>query len=556
MIEKPKRSDAIVAGASRAPARSMLRAAGFRDRDFAAPMIAVVGSASNVTPCNMHLGGLAAQVAEGVRAAGCAPVDFNTIVVSDGITMGAPGMRASLISREVIADSIELAVRGHALDGAAIVVGCDKTIPAAAMALARLNVPGAVFYGGTIMPGRRAGKDLSIQDVFEAVGAHAAGRIDDEELAAVEKAACPGAGSCGGQFTANTMAMALVFMGLSPMGSADPPATAPEKTAEAMRVGRIVADLARADRPAREFITQASLRNAMVAVIASGGSTNAVLHLVAIAAEAGFTLPIDAFDHLSRTTPVIADLKPTGRFFAYDLHRAGGMRLFGRRLMDAGLLTDAPTVSGRMLFEELADGVETPGQEVVTTASRPLKASGGLRILYGDLAPEGAVFKMADDRQTRFRGPARVFDGEEAAFAAVAQRRIVAGDVVVIRFEGPKGGPGMREMLGVTGALAGQGLAGKVALLTDGRFSGASHGFVIGHITPEAAEGGPIARLLDDDVVTIDAVARRIDVDGDLAARTPAPAPDRREWGGAFAKYARLVSSASRGAVTLIQQRD
>ncbi|MBY0420849.1 MAG: dihydroxy-acid dehydratase [Parvularculaceae bacterium] len=552
----PKRSDDIVAGPARAPARAMLRAAGFGDEDFRRPMIAVVGSSSNVTPCNMHLGALARHVGDGVRAGGAAAIDFNTIVVSDGITMGAPGMRASLISREVIADSIELAVRGHSLDGAAIIVGCDKTIPAAAMALARLNVPGAVLYGGTIMPGRLDGRDLSIQDVFEAVGAHAAGRIGDGELSAVEKAACPGAGSCGGQFTANTMAMALAFMGLSPMGSADPPATSPEKAEEAERVGRLAADLARAKRPARDFITPASIKNSMVAVIASGGSTNAVLHLVAIAAEAGLALSIDDFDRLSRETPVIADLKPTGRFFAYDLYRAGGMRLFGRRLMEAGLIADAPTVSGRSLFAELAEGAETAGQQVVTTAAAPIKKSGGLRILYGDLAPDGAVFKMADDKQSRFRGPARVFDGEEAAFAAVSRRAIVEGDVVVIRFEGPKGGPGMREMLGVTGALAGQGLAGKVALLTDGRFSGASHGFVIGHIAPEAAEGGPIARLRDGDVVAIDAEARRIDVEADLGGRPSAPPPDRSEWGGAFAKYAKLVSSASKGAVTLVQRKD
>jgi dihydroxy-acid dehydratase len=535
----------------------MLRAAGFGDRDFAQPMVAVVGSASNVTPCNMHLGALAEPLRAGVRAGGATPIDFNTIVVSDGVTMGSEGMRASLISREVIADSIELAVRGHALDGAAILVGCDKTIPAAAMALARLDVPGAVFYGGTIMPGRLGARDLSIQDVFEAVGAHAAGKISDDELAAVEKSACPGAGSCGGQFTANTMAMALAFMGLSPMGSADPPATAPEKRDEAERCGRIVATLAREDVTARRFVTPRSVRNAAIAVIASGGSTNAVLHLIAIAAEAGFAFDIEDFDRLSRTTPVLADLKPTGRFLARDLYAAGGMRLFGRRLMDAGLIEDAPTVSGRSLFEEVADAEETAGQAVVAPVGRPFKATGGLRVLFGDVAPEGAVYKMAGDDQTRFKGPARVFDGEEAAFAAVAARAIKAGDVVVIRHEGPKGGPGMREMLAVTGALAGQGLAGKVALLTDGRFSGASHGFVIGHVAPEAAEGGPIARLKDGDIVVIDAEARRIDVDADLSARPAAPgARMGARFGGAFAKYAMLVSSASKGAVTIAEPKD
>lgn len=535
----------------------MLRAAGFSDQDFRQPMIAVVSSASNITPCNMHLGALAEPLRAGVRAGGATPIDFNTIVVSDGISMGSDGMRASLISREVIADSIELAVRGHGLDGAAILVGCDKTIPAAAMALARLNVPGGVFYGGTIMPGRLGARDLSIQDVFEAVGAHAAGTISTEDLAAVEKGACPGAGSCGGQFTANTMAMALAFMGLSPMGSADPPAVAPEKRDEAERCGRIVADLARTNTTARNFVTPRSVRNAAIAVIASGGSTNAVLHLIAIAAEAGFDFDIEEFDALSRRTPVLADLKPTGRFLARDLYAAGGMRLFGRRLMEAGLIEDAPTVSGRPLFDELSDASETPGQEVVAAADRPFKKTGGLRILYGDVAPEGAVYKMAGDAYRRFAGPARVFDGEEAAFAAVSARAIREGDVVVIRHEGPKGGPGMREMLAVTGALAGQGLAGKVALLTDGRFSGASHGFVIGHVAPEAADGGPIARIVDGDMVTIDADARRIDVDADIRTRTPAPPPAASaRFGGAFAKYARLVSSASKGAVTTTPSKD
>jgi len=547
-----KRSDAITKGASRAPARAMLRGAGLSDADLQKPLIAVVNTWSTVTPCNLHLAALAEPVRKGVRAGGGVPIDFNTIVVSDGITMGAEGMRASLISREVIADSIELAVRGHSLDGAVILVGCDKTIPAAAMALARLDIPGCVLYGGTILPGRCEGRDISIQDVFEAVGAHAAGTITDATLDAIERAACPGAGACGGQFTANTMAMALAFLGLAPMGAGDVPAVAPEKAREAERCGRLAAELTLKGVCARGFITGASLRNAATAVVASGGSTNAVLHLAAIAAEAGVPFSIDLFDRLSRETPVIADLKPGGKYLARDLYAAGGAALFGKRLMEAGRLADAPTVSGRTLFEELRAARETPGQTVVAAVDRPFKATGGVRILYGDVAPEGAVLKTAGYGDGAFAGPARVFDGEEAAFAAVSARAIKAGDVAVIRHEGPKGGPGMREMLAVTAALAGQGLAGKVALITDGRFSGASHGFVIGHVSPEAALAGPIALLKDGDRIRIDAESRRIDADVDWAARRAAftPRPPAR-LGGVFDKYARLVSSASKGATTI-----
>ncbi len=549
--QEQRRSHAITRGPARAPARAMLRGAGLTDDDFSRPLIAVVNTWSTVTPCNLHLGALSEPVREGVRAGGGTPIDFNTIVVSDGVTMGADGMRASLISREVIADSIELAVRGHSLDGAIILVGCDKTIPAAAMALARLDIPGIVFYGGTILPGRCGEKDVSIQDVFEAVGAHAAGTIDDAELDAIERAACPGAGACGGQFTANTMAMALAFLGLAPFGAGDVPAVDPKKAAEAERCGRLAAAQTLAGESARSYITPASLRNAATAVVASGGSTNAVLHLAAIAAEAGVPFSIDIFDTLSRETPVITDLKPGGKYLARDLYAAGGLRLFGSRLKDAGGIEDAPTVSGKSLFEEFAEAAETPGQRVISSVDKPFKATGGLRILYGDVAPDGAVLKTAGYGDGSFEGRARVFECEEDAFAAVAKREIKAGDVVVIRYEGPRGGPGMREMLGVTAALAGQGLAGKVALLTDGRFSGASHGFVIGHISPEAATGGPIALLRDGDVIRIDAEARRIDADVDWTARRAGFTPRApKRLGGAFDKYARLVSSASKGAVT------
>lgn len=553
---KAKRSDAITKGPAKAPARAMLRAAGYDDKDFAQPMVGLVNTWSTVTPCNMHLADLAEPVREGLRAGGVTPIDFNTIVVSDGITMGSVGMRASLISREVIADSIEMAVRGHSLDAAIILVGCDKTLPAAAMALARMDVPGLIFYGGTIMPGhcviRGEERDLSIQDVFEAVGAHSSGAITDDELDTIERTACPGAGACGGQFTANTMAMLLAFLGLAPMGAGDPPAIDGAKADEAVRCGELAARLAHEGLNARQFITEASLRNAATAVVASGGSTNAVLHLAAIAAEAGVPFSIDLFDELSRTTPVITDLKPGGRFLAKDLYEAGGMRVFGKRLVEGGKITDIPTVSGRTLFEELAEAQETEGQTIVRSVDAPLKETGGLRVLYGDLAPEGSVLKTAGYDDGAFEGRARVFDSEEEAFAAVSNREIVEGDVVVIRYEGPKGGPGMREMLATTAAVAGQGLAGKVAMITDGRFSGASHGFVIGHVAPEAANGGPIALIEEGDMIRIDAEARRIDVDIDWEARRAAfkPKPAKR-MGGAFDKFAALAASASRGAVTI-----
>jgi dihydroxy-acid dehydratase len=544
-----RRSQVVTRGPNRAAARSYLRAAGMDDAAFSRPMIAVVNTWSSVTPCNMHLGDLAEHVRRGVRDAGGVPIDFNTIMVTDGISMGTPGMKASLISREVIADSIELAVQGHQLDGVICIVGCDKTIPAAAMALARMDLPGLVLYGGTIMPGINSGKEISIQDVFEAIGAHGAGTLDDAGLRAVEAAACPGAGACGGQFTANTMAMALSVMGISPMGANDVPAIHQDKPAEAERCGRLIVDLTVRGANARQFITRDAVMNAAIAVSASGGSTNAVLHLTAIAAEAGVNFTIEDCHTACETTPVICDLKPGGRFLASHLFAAGGTRLVTKRLADTGKLTDTPTVSGRRLFAEADEAIETSGQEVVTDFTRPVMARGSYAVLYGNVAPEGAVIKLAGHEIAQFKGPARVFESEDAAFDAVQDGDIHEGDVIVIRYEGPKGGPGMREMLQVTAALKGRGVK-DVALITDGRFSGASYGFVIGHVAPEAAAGGPIARIAEGDIVAIDVPARRIDVSAELSTRMFTP-PVRPAPVGAFAKYAALVSSASKGAVTI-----
>ncbi|HVV34107.1 MAG TPA: dihydroxy-acid dehydratase [Vitreimonas sp.] len=551
--QKPKRSDAITAGPNRAAARSYLRATGFDDADFARPLIAVVNTWSSVTPCNMHLGDLAEHVRRGVREAGGKPIDFNTIVVTDGIAMGSPGMKASLISREIIADSIELAVQGHQLDGVVCIVGCDKTIPAAAMALARMDLPGCVLYGGTIMPGRYQGRDISIQEVFEAVGAHGAGTLDDAGLKEVEKAACPGAGACGGQFTANTMAMALSMMGLSPMGASDVPAVHRDKPAEAERCGRLAVELTQRGHTARRFITKESLRNAAVACSASGGSTNAVLHLVAIAAEAGVPFGVEDCHAACESAPVICDLKPGGQFLAHHLFSAGGTRLVAKRLMEAGKVGDAPTVSGRSLFDEAREAVETTGQQVVRTFAAPVIPRGSYAVIYGDVAPDGAVIKLAGHNIAHFEGPARVFDSEEASFEAVQRGAINEGDVLVIRYEGPKGGPGMREMLQVTAALKGRGLK-DVALITDGRFSGASYGFVVGHVSPEAAEDGPIGRVRDGDIIRIDVPSRAISVNADLSSRRAQP-PAKAALVGAFAKYAALVSSASQGAVTIPNAR-
>jgi dihydroxy-acid dehydratase len=528
----------------------MLRATGLSQEQIARPLIAVVHSYSDVSPCNLNLRDLAQHVRAGIVEAGGTPIEFNTIAVTDGIAMGTEGMRASLISREVITDSIELAVRGHCLDGLVVLCGCDKTIPAAAMALARLDLPGLMLYGGSILPGHHGGKAITIQDVFEAVGAHAAGRIGDEELAAIESKACPGAGACGGQFTANTMALASSFLGLAPMQGNDIPATDPAKTEAARTSGRRVMALVQQALSARSFLNETSLRNAAAAVTATAGSTNAVLHLLAIAREAGVTLGLDAFDAISRATPVIADLKPGGRFMAPDMYLAGGARLLAQRLRQAGLIADAPTVSGLSLFEESELASEHPGQQVIVSADHPIKARGGFAVLYGNLAPEGCVVKLAGHGNLNFTGSARVFDGEEAAFKAVQARSIKAGDVVVIRGEGPVGGPGMREMLAVTAALVGQGLGGEVALITDGRFSGATYGFMVGHICPESALGGPIAYLRDGDDIEIDVDAQRISTRADLSARSAAPPRPDRPKSGVFAKYAAQVSSASTGAVT------
>ncbi|MDT8408972.1 MAG: dihydroxy-acid dehydratase [Wenzhouxiangellaceae bacterium] len=544
-------SDKIKKGLHRAPARAMLKATGLSDDDIARPLVAVVNTWSEVTPCNFHLRELAKPLKDGIRAAGGTPIEFNTILVTDGISMGSEGMKASLISRETIADSIELVVRGHCLDAVVVLAGCDKTLPAAAMALARLDRPGLVLYGGSIMPGRHHELAITIQDVFEAVGACAAGRIDEEELTEVENSACPGAGACGGQFTANTMAMALTMLGLSPMGANDVPAVHPDKVAEAERCGRLVMEMFERGLSARSLITVETLRNAATLVTATAGSTNAVLHLLAIAREAGCEFLLDEFDAIARTTPVITDLKPGGRFMAPDLFVAGGTRLVARELLRAGKISDSQTSSGRSLFDEIGQAREKPGQQVVRAVETPFKPRGGFGILYGKLAPAGCVIKLAGHGRLDHEGPARVFDSEEDAFAAVQAGRIVAGDVVVIRYEGPRGGPGMREMLAVTAALVGQGLSDSVALVTDGRFSGATYGFMIGHVSPEAADGGPLALIRDGDRIRIDVEQQRLDTDADLEAR-------RSQWQprspaalqGAYARYIAQVSSASEGAVT------
>ncbi|HAC02275.1 dihydroxy-acid dehydratase [Brevundimonas naejangsanensis] len=545
------RSTAVTQGPNRAAARSYLRAAGMQDADFDKPMIGIVNTWSTVTPCNMHLDRLAKDVRAGIIAAGGYPVDFNTIVVADGISMGTAGMKASLISREVVADSIELAIEGHQLDGVVCIVGCDKTIPAAAMALARMDIPGLVYYGGTILPGVIGAKEVSVQEVFEAIGAHAAGSLDDAGLKAVESAVCPGAGACGGQFTANTMAMALSMMGISPMGANDVPAVDPAKGAEGERCGRLIVERVFAGDTARKYITKASLKNAAVAVSASGGSTNAVMHLTAIAAEAGVDFGVEDCHQACVEAPVICDLKPGGRFLASHLYAAGGTRLVAQRLAEAGKIANVPTVSGRSLFAEAGDAEEQPGQQVVTSFDAPVMARGSYAVIYGDVAPEGAVIKLTGHNVDRFEGPAAVFDCEEDAFHAVQDGSVGEGDVIIIRYEGPKGGPGMREMLQVTAALKGRKVE-NVALLTDGRFSGASYGFVAGHVSPEAAAGGPIALIRDGDPIVIDVTNRRIDVLVDLEARRADFAPNRiRPAQGVFAKYRAAVASASQGAVTI-----
>jgi dihydroxy-acid dehydratase len=533
----------------------MLKAVGFTNADLARPLIGVAHSWIEVMPCTLNARDLAEHVKAGIRAAGGTPIEYNTIAVSDGVSMGTEGMKASLISRELIADSIELVARGHLFDAVVAISGCDKTIPASVMGLARLNLPSLMLYGGPIMPGRFQGKDVTIQDVFEGVGAFASGKMTAAELDELESNACPGAGACGGQFTANTMAIAFEMLGISPMGSAGVPAIDPKKRDVAYQCGQLVMELLRRDLRPKQIITRQAMENAITSVMATGGSTNAVLHLLAVAREAGVPLSIDDFDHISAHTPLFADLKPSGRFIAYDMYKAGGTAVVAKRLLDAGLLHgEALTVTGRTMAEEAQAAQETPGQEVVRPLANPVKTTGGLVILRGNLAPEGCVLKVSGYAKASHRGPARVFDCEEDAFAAVTQGNIKPGDVIVIRYEGPQGGPGMREMLGVTGALVGAGLGDSVALITDGRFSGASHGFIVGHMAPEAFVGGPVALVHEGDIITLDVPTRRIEVDlteQELQARRQQwQSPTPRYTTGVMAKYARLVTSASEGACT------
>jgi dihydroxy-acid dehydratase len=549
------RSRGITDGRDRAPARAMFKSIGFSDADLSKPLIGVANTWIETMPCNFHLRRLSAKVKEGIRAAGGTPMEFNTIAISDGETMGTEGMRASLVSREIIADSIELVCRGQMFDALVCVVGCDKTIPAAAMALTRLNIPGMVLYGGTIAAGSYRGKDVTIQDVFEAVGANAAGKMSDGDLRELENVACPGAGACGGQYTANTMSTVMELIGLSPMGFNGVPAMDARKDDVAFRCGEIVLNALKNGIRPRDILTRAAFENAIAGVACTGGSTNAVLHLLAIARESEVPLAIDDFQTVSERTPLLADLKPAGRFVAADVDKAGGITVIAKRLLD-GMHVDGGTltVTGKTFAEEANAARETKGQEVIAPLERPLKKTGGLVILHGNLAPEGCVVKISGHERLSHRGPARVFESEEDAMSAVTGKRINAGDVVVIRNEGPKGGPGMREMLGVTAAIVGEGLGDSVALLTDGRFSGATRGLMVGHVAPEAALGGPIAALREGDVVTIDISARKLSVDledATLQQRLKAvKAAEPRYRTGVFAKYAALVSSAAAGAVT------
>jgi dihydroxy-acid dehydratase len=549
------KSHDLTDGPDRAPARAMLKAVGFSDDDLAKPLVGVANTWIEVMPCNYHLRRLSERVKAGIRTAGGTPIEYNTIAVSDGIAMGTEGMKASLISREVIADSIELVARGHLFDAVVALSGCDKTIPGTVMALARLNVPSLMLYGGSIMPGTFQGHDVTIQDVFEAVGKYATGKMTNTELKDLEDHACPGPGACGGQFTANTMAIAFEFLGISPMGRNGVPAMDARKDDVAFECGRLVMDLLRRDLRPRKIITRKSLENAIAAVATTGGSTNAVLHLLGFARESGVRLTIEDFDRINRKVPLLADLKPGGRFTASDLYTAGGTMLVAKRLLDAGLLhKDQPTVSGRTIGEEAQGARETAGQQVLRPLTNPIKPSGGLVILKGNLAPEGCVVKVAGHSLTKFSGPAKVFDREEDAFAAVQANQIKAGEVVVIRYEGPSGGPGMREMLGVTAAIVGAGLGDKVALLTDGRFSGATHGLMAGHVAPEAVKGGPIAAVKNGDMIVFDIKARTLTVElsqREIAARLKKVKPFvPRYTTGVMGKYARHVSSASEGAVT------
>ncbi|HXG26523.1 MAG TPA: dihydroxy-acid dehydratase [Candidatus Binatia bacterium] len=550
-----RHSHALTDGPDRAPARAMLKAIGFSDDDLARPLVGVATTWIETMPCTYNQRRLAEFVKEGIRAGGGTPMEFNTIAVSDGVSMGTEGMKASLVSREVIADSIELVMRGHLLDGLVCLVGCDKTLPGAAMAMARLDVPGLILYNGTIYPGSYKGRDLTIVSVFEAVGAYRAGRISIEELYDIESAACPGPGACGGQFTANTMSMVMEFLGLSPAGLNEIPAEDPDKDAAARKAGELAMTLVRHDIRPSSIVTRAAIDNAIAAVAATGGSTNAVLHLLALAHEMNIPLSIDDFDAIASRTPLIADMTPFGRYTAKDLYEAGGIALVARELLKAGLVDGGQrNVDGRTLAKVGEGAAEKPGQQVIHPIESPLKPTGGLAILHGSLAPEGCVIKLAGHERLLHRGPARVFDSETACFEAVKNRRIQPGDVVVIRYEGPVGGPGMQEMLSVTGALVGEGLGESVALLTDGRFSGGTHGLMIGHVAPEAALGGPIALVEEGDEIIVDVTNRRLDLnvpEAVLAQRRAAwQAPAPRYTGGVMAKYAAQVSSASEGAVT------
>ncbi len=533
----------------------MLKAIGFSDADLKKPIIGVANTWIETMPCNYNLRELAKHVKDGIREAGGTPMEFNTIAISDGVTMGTEGMKASLVSRDLIADSIELVGRGHMFDGIVALVACDKTIPGAAMALLRLNVPGVVLYGGSILPGHYKDRNLTIQDVFEAVGSRAANKISEEEFQAIENLACPGAGACGGQYTANTMATVMEMIGLSPMNSAAVPQVDVRKNQVAFRTGQVVMDAVKAERRPRDIATRQAFENAIAAVAATGGSTNAVLHLLALAHEAGVALSIDDFQTISARTPLFVDLKPAGKFVAADVDKAGGWGVVAQRLAEGGYAhRDAVTVTGRTFAEEAADAKETPGQPVIHPLSKPIKATGGLVILKGNLAPEGGVIKVTGIERKSQRGPARVFDSEEAAMSAVTGGEIKAGDIVVIRYEGPRGGPGMREMLGVTSAIVGAGLSESVALLTDGRFSGATRGFMVGHVAPEAAVGGTIAVVKEGDPILLDIENRKIELEvpaEELAARKSGWKPPALKYtSGVFRKYVNAVGSAAQGAVT------
>jgi dihydroxy-acid dehydratase len=550
------RSRALTEGPQRAAARAYLKGIGYTDEDLAKPIIGVASTWIETMPCNFHLRALAAKVKEGIREAGGTPMEFNTIAISDGITMGTSGMKMSLVSREVIADSIELVARGHLFDGVVALSGCDKTIPGTVMALARIDVPSVMLYGGSIPPGNFRGREVTIIDVFEAVGKHAIGEMTDADLAELESVASPGVGACGGQFTANTMAMAFEMLGISPMGPSGVPAQAPSKAQAAFDAGKLVIDVLKRNLRPSDLITRASLENAIAAITSSGGSTNGVLHLLAVAKEAGIELDIDDFDRISDRTPLLCDLSPGGRYNATDMFRAGGTALLAQRLKALGILNeDTPTVLGKTVGELADEAQEEPGQRVVRALDEPLKTTGGLAILRGNVAPDGCVVKLAGHERRHHKGPARVFEDEEAAMDAVTHGGVKPGDVVIIRNEGPAGGPGMREMLAVTAAINGAGLGEDVVLLTDGRFSGATHGFMGGHVAPEAVRGGPIAALQDGDTITVDVDAKRIDVelsDDEIARRvadyTPPPATD---VSGVLGKYAKLVGSAAQGAVTI-----